>query len=100
MDNNVTPQGAGKGLAAASLVCGIVSLVFAFFGLWALIGIILSIVGMVLAVIAKKQIPAGQPTGMATGGLVCSIIALVLSTILFLTCAVCVGGLAALGALS
>ena len=89
-----TPQQPpNNGMAIAALVCGIVGLVFSLLGPFAWVGIIVSIVGLILAVMAKKQIPPGQPTGMATAGLVCSIVALALSTILFISCALCVSGI-------
>lgn len=72
----------GKGQATASLVCGILSLVF----IWRYyyIAVILAIVGIVMGVISKKKSrEAGLlPKGSATGGLVCSIIALVIGIVL------------------
>ena len=59
-----------NGLAIASMVLGIVSLILTCilpYGSW-----VLAIVGIVLAAIAKKK----AKSGMATAGLVCSIIAL------------------------
>ena len=93
MENQVP----GKNKAVASLVLGIVSLVAAWFGWGAILAIILSIVGIVLAVQAKKEMPAGT-SGLATGGMVCSIIALVLSSIVFVSCVLCVGILSVAGA--
>jgi len=93
MDNNFNPQVPqqvpGKGLAIASLVCGIVAVASCFFGIYAAAGIVLGIVGIVLSVMAKKQIPAGAPKGAATAGLVLSIIALAICTIVFIACMTC-----------
>lgn len=77
-----------NGLAVASLVLGIVAIVFSFIGLgW--LGLIIGIVGIVLGVMAKKK----NPTGMATAGLVLSIIGTVLCALIFIACAACVGAL-------
>ena len=74
----------GHGMAVASLVLGIVSLVFTFVVPLVFITWILAIVGIVEAVAAKRQ---GYVEGMATAGLVCSIIALSLGAVIFLACA-------------
>lgn len=63
-----------KGLAIASMVLGIVSIILmcipgTCYGAW-----VFAIVGIVLAAVAKKK----AKSGMATAGLVCSIIALAL----------------------
>lgn len=75
-----------NGLAIASLVLGIVAILFNFIGL-GIIGLILGIVGIVLGVMAKKK----NPTGMATAGLVLSIIGTVLCALILIACAACVG---------
>lgn len=73
----------GKGMAIASLVLGICSIVYLFF---------LGIIGIVLAVMAKKKmLAAGYPTGLATAGLVLSIIGTALGAILVVTCLSCIG---------
>ena len=77
-----------NGLAVASLVLGIVAIVFNFIGL-GIVGLILGIVGIVLGVMAKKR----NPTGMATAGLVLSIIGTVLCALVFIACAACVGAI-------
>ena len=65
----------GKGMAIASLVLGICSIVFS----WVPIGnIIMSVIGLILGVIAqKKQREVGASTGMAVAGMVLSILTLV-----------------------
>ena len=92
------PQGPepGKGAAIGSLVCGIISIVFWFFGLGAIVGIILGIVGLILASASKKQ---GFVGGLRTGGFVCSLIGLIVSAIILVSCiAVTACTAAALGA--
>lgn len=75
-----------KGMAIGALVCGIVSIVAAWFGFGAIVGLVLGIVAIVLGVKVRKLNDASK--GMATGGLVTGIIGVVLSGIL-LTCAIC-----------
>lgn len=73
-------------MGVASLVLGIIALVWSIFGgtfLSALVGII----GIVLGAVAKKQ----APSGVATAGLVLSIIATILSLIFWIACSACIG---------
>ena len=90
---NVQPQGPmpGQGLATGSLICGIVSLVAGIVFGWttflALAGIVVGIVGVILAVNAKKQ---GYNGGMQTAGLVLSIIGASISAIVFISCVACI----------
>ena len=70
------PQNPNKGNATASLVLGILSIVFSATG----IGFILSIIGLVLGVKSMKGYQNGEPgRGLAVAGFVCSIIGLVFS---------------------
>jgi hypothetical protein len=87
----------GKGAAVASLVLGIISLVLCWWGWVGAISIVLSIIGIILGVSARKQLQPEQGRGMATGGMVCSIIALVLSTIVFISCVICAASLDGMG---
>ena len=76
-------------MAAASLVLGLVSLVF---GIWIpYIGLPAGIVGIILAAVAKKK----GMKGPATGGLVVSIIGTVFSGIMWLACVACASAAAA-----
>lgn len=82
-------------MAVASLVLGIVSLVFACIPGFGWLGGIIGIVGIILGALGRKD-PAKK--GMATGGLVCSIIGAVLGLIVYIACVACVscGGLASM----
>lgn len=84
MENNVP----GKSAAVASLVLGIVSLVFWFFGYGALVSVICGIVGLICASSSKK---AGFEGGIRKGGFVCSLIGLIGGAIVFVACVACVG---------
>ena len=76
----------GKNLATASLVCGILSLIFIFFGYGAFLGIVAGIAAIVLAINSKKQ---GYTGGTRTAGLVLGIIGTVLCCISLICCVVC-----------
>lgn len=82
------------GKAVASLVVGICSIVSWFFGLGALLGMVLGIVGLVLAGQAKK---AGNIEGIRTAGFVCSLIGLIGSSIAVI---IALGAVFALGTLA
>ncbi len=68
--------------ATASLVLGIISLVFFWMSFLAVISVICSIIGIVLGNSARKELRPEQGQGQATAGLVCSIIGLVLSVMM------------------
>lgn len=85
---------ASHGKAVASLVVGICAIVSWFFGLGALLGMILGIVGLVLAGQAKK---AGNIEGIRTAGFVCSLIGLIGSAIAVI---IALGAVFALGTLA
>ena len=82
----------GKNQAIAGFVMSIVGIVFAILSGWlSIIALPISIVGLVLAVIGGKKLrAAGQPSGLATAGLVLGIIAVVFSAIAFFTCGICI----------
>ena len=69
----------GKGKAIASLVLGICAMLIPI----PFLDVILGVVGIVLAVMAKKE---GYTGGMATAGLVCSIIGTVFAVVFTLSC--------------
>ena len=79
--------------AIASLVLGICSCVFTFFGLATAsiantIGVIIGIIGIIMAVIAKN---AGNTEGSRKAGFVLSIIGLILNALGFITSIVFIG---------
>lgn len=74
-------------MAVASLVLGIVALVFAFIPGVSWIAWIGGVVGIVLGVLGRKREP--EKKGMATAGLVMSIVAVVLGVLMFIACAAC-----------
>lgn len=90
-DNGSQP---GKGAAIASLVLGIVSIVFWFFGMGALVGLVTGVIGLICSSSAKK---AGFVGGIQTAGFVCSLIGLIGSALVFIACVACVGALGASG---
>ncbi len=80
-------------MAVASLILGIVAIVFSIIPGVNLFGIgpIAGVVGIILGAIALKNLKAAnQPTGMAMGGLVTSIIGAVLGLLIWIACAACV----------
>lgn len=90
-----------RGKMIASMVTGILSLVFAWFGWSAIIALALAITGLVLGIQARKAAPAGMPTGMATAGVACSVAGIVIASAAFVGCLLCTGvlGLAGMAAL-
>ena len=68
------PANAGQGKAVASLVLGIVGLVFGF----SLVGLPCAVVGLILGILAKRQ----HAGGIATAGIVLCAVGLALSLIL------------------
>lgn len=82
----------GRGLGIASMVLGIISLVF-FCTIY--LPIPCAIVGIILGIVGRNQAKAsGAPTGMATAGIICSSISLGLALITIILGAV---GLIAFG---
>ena len=79
----------GKGEAVASMVLGIVGLVFLLTTLW-YVSLIIGIIGLILAIVSKSK---GFSGGINTAGLVMNIITLILSGIVFLACTACVAAL-------
>lgn len=83
MDYNNNPNQYGSqikptnGLAIASMVLGIASIIF---GLCYGIGLVLGVISIVFAIISKKA-SDGKLCGMALAGLICSIIGIVISIV-------------------
>lgn len=86
-------QDNGKSLATASMVLGIVGLVFTFF-INGLIGLILGIIGLVLAGKAKQQ---GFEGSMRTAGFVMSLISVIAGVLMFILALACVATIGAIG---
>lgn len=83
-----------NGLAIASMVCGILSILLTCIPYICYASWVLAIVGIIMAAVSKKQ----GKSGMATAGLVCSIIALaiwVLFIIIVVIAGVSIGMLSA-----
>ena len=76
----------GKGQATASLELGIISVALWFFGYTSFISVILGIVGVIMAVMAKKQ---GYDDGVRMAGLILSIIGVIGGAIFFVACVAC-----------
>ena len=77
-----------KNISTWSMCLGIGSLVIAFLGWFAVLGLGCGIAAIVLAVKAGKQSPYGKRNGMATAGLICGIIGTCLGGIVF-ACTAC-----------
>ncbi len=84
-------QNRSDGKGTASLVLGIISLVFIFFGYFAIVGMILAIISLVIGISAKKENPED---GKAKAGVILSIISLALSAITLIACTICLSSLA------
>lgn len=84
-------------MGVAALVLGIIAIIIGIFSAgtlgWA--GAIMGIIGIILGALGRKNAPEGK-TGIATGGLVCSIIGTILSLLLYVACAACIGGVSSL----
>lgn len=72
-----------NGLAIASLVLGILSLLFIGFG------ILFGIAGIITGIMSRKE----SSSGMATAGIVMSIIGLAFCVVAFIACVACVASL-------
>ena len=96
-NNFQAPQQPGRGQAIASMVLGIVSCVFMWFGYGSLIALACGIVGLFLWSSAKKQ---GYVGSMLTAGFVLSLIGTILSALIFVSCVACVGCAGCVGAFS
>ena len=94
MNNQNVP---GKNAAVASLVCGIVSIVFWTFGVTSIFSLILGIAGLILANNSKK---AGYNEGLRTAGFVVSLLGTIFGALIFVGCVACVSCLGAAGGLS
>ena len=79
-----SPQ--GKGMAIASMVCGIVAIPLS----WVYVGTLVAIVGLVLGILSSKKLKEqGAPAGMALAGIICSCVGLAIA-ILVTACIACI----------
>ena len=77
----------GKSNATASLVLGIIAVVFWFFGYSSILSVILGIVGLIQASKAKDL---GYQDAIRTAGFVLSLIGLIGGALAFVACVACV----------
>ena len=78
-------DGNARGMAIASLVCGLVSIPLYF--IWGYLGLAAAVVGLVFGVIARKKLTPETGKGMATAGMVISIVCLSITVVLvMITC--------------
>lgn len=84
-----------SGLAVASMVLGIVAVVFDFIFAW--VGLICGIIALILGIVAKNQISNSNGQigggGMATAGIVLGAVALLLWLIVLIACSAIIGGI-------
>lgn len=76
-----------KGMAIASLVCGIAGVLSFWLNVGAVIGVILGVVAIILGVKVRKN--EDENKSLATGGMVCGIIAVAIDVTAF-ACAICI----------
>ena len=86
MPEHTTPP--GKGNATASLVLGIISVVFWFFGYSAILSVILGVIGLAQAAKAREL---GYEDTIRTAGFVLSLIGLIGGALAFVACIACLG---------
>ncbi len=82
-----------NGKSTASLVLGIISVVFIFTGSFSFLGMILAVIGLILGIQSQKEYPGD---GKAKAGVILSIIGLALCALTFISCIACIGAFAAL----
>ena len=83
------PQQPSQGMAIASLVIGIISILFAFITAMYPVLFVVPIIGIVLGALHKsKHLPVGK--GLSTAGIVTSIVGIVLTLLVYVLCVVLV----------
>ncbi len=78
----------GRAEAIASMVLGIIAILFWFLGWSSVISIILAVIGLILASNSKKK---GYDSGIQTAGFVLSIVSLFGGILIFIACVACTG---------
>ena len=93
--SNTSPQQSVKGMAIASMVLGIVGIVFAFFCYP--VGFICALVGLPLGGVAKSKIAKGKASkdgnGQAVTGIVLCIITVAIAIIMIVVVGAAIGSL-------
>ncbi len=85
----------GEKMPQASLILGILALIFTFIpGHFGVLGVLCAVAGIITGVLGRKNNPEYYNT--ATAGLIISIIAIVLRLIVVIACAACVIGILSL----
>lgn len=75
-----------KGISIAALVLGIVACVLSWWGIvWGIIAIVCGVVGLILAIMARKN----EKTSLNTAALIICIIGVVLAVIGTIACGIC-----------
>lgn len=86
------PEKKADACAIISLIVGILSILLAC--CYPYVGVVLAIVGIVLAVVSKKK---NGKSGLATAGLICSIVGVALTIIMIILVVIGVAALASMG---
>ena len=88
----------GKGFKIAGFVLGIVGIISSFIGfaipILAILGLPMSITGLVLSIVGQKK----EKNGFGTAAFVLSLLATIFTAITFFTCGICVLAVAGLAA--
>lgn len=92
MTQTAPQQQPTNGLAVASLVLGIVSVMFVWIPVVGLLGTLMAIIGLVLGLLALRQ-PGGR--GLAIGGLVCAGVSLLITAVYVVGAVAVIGAVAA-----
>ncbi len=82
----------GHGKAVASLVLGIIGVVFWWFGYSSIVSLILGVIGLFLASSSRKE---GNAEGIRTAGFVLCLISTIVGGIIFAACVACAGAIGA-----
>lgn len=82
--------------AIASMVLGIIGVVCIFFGYSTVVGIAVSVIGLVFGIEVQKE----APETMSKAGVILSSVALGLCAVVFVACVACAGFIGAAGFLS
>ena len=89
----------GKGMATASMIFGIFTLILCWWGFTGYVALVLGIIGIITGVMSNKKMKmVGLPSiGMATAGLVMSIIGTIFGAIFAIACTLCSSAVCSIG---